>query len=57
MPLAAFVTLDVTLDFRVDISQATVGFVVWDLARELYVYGASSDFIGIPLVSAKAGGL
>jgi ABC-type polysaccharide/polyol phosphate transport system ATPase subunit len=48
-------TLDVALDFRVDISQATVGFVVWDLARELYVYGASSDFIGIPLVSAKAG--
>ncbi len=48
-------TLDVTLDFRVDISQATVGFVVWDLARELYVYGASSDFIGIPLVSASAG--
>lgn len=48
-------TLDVTLDFRIDISQATVGFVVWDLARELYVYGASSDFIGIPLVSAKAG--
>jgi lipopolysaccharide transport system ATP-binding protein len=48
-------TLDVTLDFRVDISQATVGFVVWDLARELYVYGASSDFIGIPLVSARAG--
>jgi ABC-type polysaccharide/polyol phosphate transport system ATPase subunit len=47
--------LDVSLDFRVDISQATVGIVIWDLARELYVYGASSDFIGIPLVSAKAG--
>lgn len=48
-------TLDVALDFRIDISQATVGFVVWDLARELYVYGASSDFIGIPLVRATAG--
>jgi lipopolysaccharide transport system ATP-binding protein len=47
--------LDVTLTFRVDISQATVGIVIWDLARELYVYGASSDFIGIPVVSASAG--
>ena len=48
-------TLDVTLDFGVDISQATVGIVIWDLARELYVYGASSDFIGIPMLSARAG--
>jgi lipopolysaccharide transport system ATP-binding protein len=48
-------TLDVTLDFRVDIGEATVGIVVWDLARELYVYGASSDFLGIPYVSARAG--
>jgi len=48
-------TLDVTLDFRVDIPRATVGIVIWDLARELYVYGASSDFLGIPFVSAKAG--
>lgn len=48
-------TLDVTLDFRMDISQATVGIVIWDLARELYVYGASSDFIGLPYVSARAG--
>jgi ABC-type polysaccharide/polyol phosphate transport system ATPase subunit len=48
-------TLDVTLDFRRDIEQATVGIVVWDLARELYVYGASSDFIGIPLICARAG--
>jgi ABC-type polysaccharide/polyol phosphate transport system ATPase subunit len=48
-------TLDVSLEFRVDIGQATVGIVIWDLARELYVYGASSDFIGIPLLSAKAG--
>lgn len=48
-------TLDVTLDFGVDISKATVGIVIWDLARELYVYGASSDFIGIPMLSARAG--
>jgi ABC-type polysaccharide/polyol phosphate transport system ATPase subunit len=48
-------TLDVTLDFRIDIAHATVGIVIWDLARELYVYGASSDFVGIPEVSGKVG--
>jgi lipopolysaccharide transport system ATP-binding protein len=55
LPPGQKLTLDVTLDFRVDISKATVGIVVWDLARELYVYGASSDFLGIPLVRARAG--
>jgi ABC-type polysaccharide/polyol phosphate transport system ATPase subunit len=48
-------TLDVTLDFHVDIGPASVGIVIWDLARELYVYGATSDFIGIPLLYARAG--
>ncbi|MGE3955588.1 MAG: ABC transporter ATP-binding protein [Vicinamibacterales bacterium] len=48
-------TLDVTLQFRTDIASATVGIVIWDLARELYVYGASSDFLGLPFVSARAG--
>jgi len=48
-------TLEVALDFRTDIGQATVGIVVWDLARELYVYGASSDFLGIPFVSGRSG--
>jgi lipopolysaccharide transport system ATP-binding protein len=48
-------TLDVTLDFHLDVERATVGVVIWDLARELYVYGASSDFLGIPLVRAAAG--
>jgi hypothetical protein len=47
--------LTVSVDFRVDVSQATVGFVVWDLARDLYVYGASSDFVGIPTISARTG--
>ena len=47
--------LDVTVDFRLDVEHATVGIVVWDLARELYVYGASSDFIGIPYIRASAG--
>jgi lipopolysaccharide transport system ATP-binding protein len=48
-------TLDVTLDFHRDVERATVGVVVWDLARELYVYGASSDRIGIPPIHAGRG--
>jgi lipopolysaccharide transport system ATP-binding protein len=48
-------TLDVTLEFHLEVERATVGIVVWDLTRELYVYGASSDFIGIPFVQADAG--
>ena len=50
----AVCTLDVTLDFQVDVERATIGIVVWDLTRELYVYGASSDFVGIRR-SAPAG--
>jgi lipopolysaccharide transport system ATP-binding protein len=48
-------TLDVTLQFHLDVERATVGVVVWDLARELYVYGASSDRIGIPVLHARRG--
>ena len=44
-----------TLEFHLDVEHATVGVVVWDLTRELYVYGASSNFIGIPLVQAGRG--
>jgi hypothetical protein len=47
--------LDVTLAFRVDVEQATIGVVVWDLTRELYVYGASSDFVGLPHLRAANG--
>jgi lipopolysaccharide transport system ATP-binding protein len=49
--------LDVTLEFGVDADHATVGIVVWDLARELYVYGASSDCTGIPGIHARRGEL
>jgi lipopolysaccharide transport system ATP-binding protein len=48
-------TLDVTLEFSLDVERATVGVVVWDLTRELYVYGVSSDVIGIPPVQARRG--
>jgi lipopolysaccharide transport system ATP-binding protein len=47
--------LDVTLSFRLEVEQATIGVVVWDLSRELYVYGASSDFVGIPPIRAANG--
>jgi lipopolysaccharide transport system ATP-binding protein len=45
-------TLDVTLDFHVDVERATVGVVVWDLTRDLYVYGANSNSVGVPFVQA-----
>jgi ABC-type polysaccharide/polyol phosphate transport system ATPase subunit len=47
--------LEVTVDFRIDVERAMVGVVVWDLTRELYVYGASSDQVGVPAIQAGAG--
>jgi hypothetical protein len=47
--------LDVTLGFQVDVEQAKIGVVIWDLTKNLYVYGASSEFVGVPPVSASAG--
>ena len=47
--------LDVTVEFRRDVDRATIGIVVWDITRELYVYGASSDFVGVPPVRARQG--
>jgi len=47
--------LDVTVEFRVAVEHATIGVVVWDMSRELYVYGASSDFVGVPPVRARVG--
>ena len=47
--------LDLTLTFHVDAEAATIGIVVWDLTRELYVYGASSDFVGVSPIGAQAG--
>ncbi|HEX4346659.1 MAG TPA: ABC transporter ATP-binding protein [Vicinamibacterales bacterium] len=55
VPPGAPLTLDVTTAFRVDVRHATVGVVVWDVTRELYVYGASSDFVGIPPIQARRG--
>ena len=47
--------LDVTVEFRRNVDHGTVGIVVWDMRRELYVYGASSDFVGVPPVRARQG--
>jgi lipopolysaccharide transport system ATP-binding protein len=47
--------LEVTVGFRRDVERANIGIVVWDITRELYVYGASSDFVGIPPIRAREG--
>lgn len=51
----ATLQLDVTVTFRIDVERAMIGVVVWDTARDLYVYGASSDFSGIPPIRARRG--
>jgi lipopolysaccharide transport system ATP-binding protein len=55
VPAGEQLRLEVTVEFRVDVERATLGIVVWDLTRELYVYGASSDFVGVPPIRARAG--
>jgi lipopolysaccharide transport system ATP-binding protein len=55
VPAGERLRLDVEVTFRVDVVRATVGVVIWDLARELYVYGASSDYVGIPPIHAASG--
>jgi hypothetical protein len=47
--------LAVTIEFRRDVDRATIGVVVWDVTRELYVYGASSEFVGVPPIHARRG--
>jgi len=47
--------LDVSLGFRVAVERAKVGVVIWDLTKDLYVYGASSEFVGVPPITAAAG--
>jgi lipopolysaccharide transport system ATP-binding protein len=47
--------LDVALEFRRNVERAVIGIVVWDVARELYVYGASSELVGVAPVRARRG--
>ncbi len=55
VPAGERLHLDVTLTFRVDVARATVGVVIWDLTRELYVYGVSSDYVGVAPIQAETG--
>jgi lipopolysaccharide transport system ATP-binding protein len=48
-------SLDVSVQFKVSVERAVLGVVLWDLRRELYAYGASSDSIGMRPISAAAG--
>ncbi len=48
-------SLDVSVQFKVEVERAVLGVVIWDLRRELYVYGASSEAIGMRPIWAAAG--
>jgi len=49
------VVVHVDVQFNEAVENAAVGLVVWDLARNLYVYGATSTTIGLPLLKGAAG--
>jgi lipopolysaccharide transport system ATP-binding protein len=48
-------SLEVSVQFKVDVERAVLGVVIWDMTRELYVYGASSDSVGVRPISAAGG--
>ncbi len=37
------------------IRSGAIGIAVWDLARNLYVYGAASDAVGVPPIAGQTG--
>jgi len=45
----------VDVDFKVQTNRAIIGFAVWDLARNVVVYAAFSESIGIAPIAARAG--
>jgi lipopolysaccharide transport system ATP-binding protein len=47
--------IDVAVDFRIATEHSIIGIVVWDPTREIYVYGANSDMVGMPPIAARAG--
>jgi lipopolysaccharide transport system ATP-binding protein len=49
------IRLTADVEFLQDVEHATVGIVIWEITRNLYVYGASSDAVGIPPIRARAG--
>jgi lipopolysaccharide transport system ATP-binding protein len=48
-------SLTVTTTFHQPVNAAQIGLVVWDVARNAYVYGASSSTLGLEPVRAQAG--
>jgi lipopolysaccharide transport system ATP-binding protein len=48
------ITFDVEVRFRRTVSQANVGVVVWDLVRNLYIYGISSESLGLGTIAVEA---
>jgi hypothetical protein len=49
------IQLEVTVRFKVDVERAFIGIVVWNTARDLCVYGAGSDVVGVPPIRARRG--
>jgi lipopolysaccharide transport system ATP-binding protein len=49
------VRVQVQLAYRQPVRGASIGIVVWDMAKNLYVYGVASDALGIPLVAGEPG--
>jgi lipopolysaccharide transport system ATP-binding protein len=49
------VVLNIDVEFTERVEQVVVGMVVWQVARNLWVYGASSDRLGIPAFTAAPG--
>jgi lipopolysaccharide transport system ATP-binding protein len=49
------IDLSVDVEFLTAAERASVGVVVWDMTRNLYVYGASSDAVGDEPIRAQAG--
>lgn len=47
--------VNVSLMFHQPLASVVIGVAVWDLARNLYVYGAASDSAGVPVVSGQPG--
>jgi lipopolysaccharide transport system ATP-binding protein len=49
------IVVHVDVQFNRAVEDAAVGVVIWDLARNLYVYGATSTAVGLPPLMGVAG--
>ena len=55
VPAGSRIRLRTEIGLHRPIRSGVVGIVLWDLARNLYAYGATSDAIGIPPVAGDDG--